>query len=247
MHALRPHSLNLCALLHLTVWRVRASLRVCVLQMLLLGGNRIRDEGVKAIIGAVRDDRELTTLGLQNNEIGVAGAKEIATAVGRMVTLTDLDLSGNAICGAASTGGGPPKPYTAAGVTALIEAARMSASLRRLNIDNNRLCGVWSDSYGAQQFGTYDVTGVEVVAELLRSRSASTLTHLSVSENAIGTLGGKALYHALLENEACPLKTLEVSAPPPQIHCRVRARYPHRATLHAHVQWLQRHRRHTWQ
>ena len=41
------------------------------LTTLLVGNNRIRDEGVKAIVNALRDDRELKCLGLQNNEIGI--------------------------------------------------------------------------------------------------------------------------------------------------------------------------------
>lgn len=180
------------------------------LSVLLLGGNRIRDEGVHAIVGALRDDKEITTLGLQNNEIGVHGAEEIATAVSAMRQLQDLNLSGNAICGVASNGGKQPLPYTIHGLTALIEAARVSPALRRLNLADNRLCGVWSDAFGSQQFGTYDPLGVETVADLLRSRTTSTLAHLDVSTNSIGPHGGRCLYEALRENEECPLVQLDV-------------------------------------
>ena len=84
-----------------------------------------------------------------------------------------------------------------------------SVSLKKLNIANNRLCGVWSDAYGAQQFGTYDPTGCSVVADLLRSKGG-TLTALDMSNNCIGPQGGKALYEALRENEECPLAFLDL-------------------------------------
>ena len=98
------------------------------LTTLLVGGNRIRDEGVHAIVGALRDDKEVSRLSLENNEIGSAGARELATAVGAMVALEDLNLCNNAICGAASCGGRPPAPYSAVGMRALVEGARVRES-----------------------------------------------------------------------------------------------------------------------
>jgi hypothetical protein len=180
------------------------------LSSLLIGGNKIRDEGVRAIVAALREDPELQVLHMPNNEIGTEGACELASAVGEMVSLADLDLSNNVICGAGSCGGRPPAKYTSAGVTAIIDAARRSRSLAKLNVSNNRLCGVWSDAYGNQQFGTYDPAGAEIIADLLRSRGASTLTHLDMSSNNIGTQGGKALYAALRQNEECPLTFLDL-------------------------------------
>ena len=87
---------------------------------------------------------------------------------------------------------------------------QVSVSLRKLNLSSNRLCGVWSDAYGGQQFGTYDQTGAEVVADLLRTREGSTLTHLDISSNGLGPVGGRALYEALRENDKCPLRLLDV-------------------------------------
>jgi hypothetical protein len=69
---------------------------------------------------------------------------------------------------------------------------------------------VWSDAYGGQQFGTYDSAGAEAVADLLRTREGSTLTHLDISSNGLGPVGGRALYEALRENENCPLKLLNL-------------------------------------
>lgn len=69
---------------------------------------------------------------------------------------------------------------------------------------------MWSDAYGGQQFGTYDSAGAEAVADLLRTREGSTLTHLDISSNGLGPVGGRALYEALRENENCPLKLLNL-------------------------------------
>ena len=117
------------------------------LTTLLLGGNRMRDEGVCAIVSALHDDRELRRLGLQTNEIGVRGAMELASAVAKMVALEELDLSGNMIAGVSSHGTNRSGKYTHEGIAAIIEAARVSASLRKLSIANNRICGCWSDAY----------------------------------------------------------------------------------------------------
>ena len=87
---------------------------------------------------------------------------------------------------------------------------QVSASLRKLNLSSNRICGVWSDAYGGQLFGTYDQTGAEVVADLLRTREGSTLTHLDISSNGLGPTGARALYEALRENSECPLRLLDV-------------------------------------
>ena len=109
-----------------------------------------------------------------------------------MAALQSLDLSANAICGVASYGGRPPAPYTSEGVAAILAAARESASLHTLSVANNRMCGVWTDSYGTQSFGTYAPAGVEVVAEMLGYEGKCTLTHLDVSSNGLGNHGGKA-------------------------------------------------------
>ena len=69
---------------------------------------------------------------------------------------------------------------------------------------------MWSDAYGGQQFGTYDPAGSEAVADLLRTREGSTLTHLDISSNGLGPAGGRALYEALRENENCPIKLLNL-------------------------------------
>ena len=94
-------------------------------------------------------------------------------------------------------------------MAAVIEGARKSKSLKKLNISNNRICGVWSDAYGSQQFGSYDPTGCEVVADLLRA-TTSTLTDLNMSANNIGPTGGKALYEALRQSEASVLRHLDL-------------------------------------
>lgn len=180
------------------------------LDTLLIGGNRIRDEGIHAIVGALRDDPEIVHLGLENNEIGAAGAMKLATAVGAMIALEDVNLSHNCICGAASVGGRPPTPYSAAGMSALVEGARVSSSLRRLNLSNNRICGQWSDAYGGQLYGTYDTAGAEAISDLLRTREGSTLTELDISNNSLGPVGGRAIYEALRENDGCPIKLLNL-------------------------------------
>ena len=72
------------------------------------------------------------------------------------------------------------------------------------------VCLVQSDSYGDQQWGSYNPHGVEIIADLLRSKDASTLTHLDVSANCIGVHGGKVLYEALRLTDACSLRQLDL-------------------------------------
>ena len=182
------------------------------LSVLNCGGNRIRDDGMRAILGALKDDPEMVTLNLSNNEIGITGAKDLATAVANMPSLEELDLGGNLLCGAGAIGGKAPLQYSADGIVSIIEATCVSKNLKRLSLANNRICGVWSDSFGSQQYGTYNQRGAEVVADLMRSGGAGkwTLTDLDISANNIGSHGGKVLYEALREQETCPLMSLDV-------------------------------------
>ena len=100
--------------------------------------------------------------------------------------------------------------FSAEGIAVIIQAACVSKSLKRLSLAANRLCGVWADSFGTQQYGTFNSQGVEVVADLLRSTETWTLAELDISSNQLGNHGGKVLYEALRENESCPLMALDV-------------------------------------
>ena len=135
-----------------------------------------------------------------------------------MTSLTSLNLSGNMLCGVStlSTADGPkaPDPYTAAALKAIVGAARKSGSLIELSLANNRVCGVWSDAYGKQQFGNFVADGISVLADLLRTPKVAdgatggadgrrmVLQRLDISYNTVGTTGAKIVYDAMRANHA---------------------------------------------
>ncbi|CAF4821771.1 unnamed protein product [Rotaria sp. Silwood1] len=64
-----------------------------------IGWNKITDKGAQHLADALKTNKTLTTLSLQNNGIGDIGAEFLANALSYSSTLTTLDLSRNEITG----------------------------------------------------------------------------------------------------------------------------------------------------
>ena len=60
-----------------------------------LSGNRIMDQGVRAIGAMLKANRAMQSLYLRNNAIGVDGARHLADALRVNKTLTTLNLKNN--------------------------------------------------------------------------------------------------------------------------------------------------------
>ena len=97
--------------------------------------NQIGDAGAKDLATALQTNRSLTTLDLHVNQIGDAGAKDLATALQTNTSLTTLDLHGNQI--------------GVEGAKALAEALHTNTSLTTLGLRHN-IIGV----EGATAFAT---------------------------------------------------------------------------------------------
>jgi hypothetical protein len=90
-----------------------------------LENNDIGAAGATALATALQTNTTLTSLDLANNNIGAAGATALATALQTNTTLTSLNLDGNYI--------------GASGATALAMALQTNVILTSLNLVNNRI------------------------------------------------------------------------------------------------------------
>jgi hypothetical protein len=84
--------------------------------------------------------------------------------------VSQLDLSGNELCGLDHRGGGT---YTAKGITAIADALCVNGGLTSIDLSNNQLYGVWTD-YRGQQHGTYTAEGFTAIADAMRVNGALT-------------------------------------------------------------------------
>ena len=85
----------------------------------------------------------------------------------RYVFTSQLDLSGNTLCGINRyTGAGT---YTAEGIKGIADALKGNASLTSLNLADNELCGL--DQYGQ---GTYTSEGIKAIADSLKGNASVT-------------------------------------------------------------------------
>ncbi|KAK3270513.1 hypothetical protein CYMTET_21093 [Cymbomonas tetramitiformis] len=186
------------------------------LNTLDLDWNAIGPEGAKALADALTPNAEgvfntsLNTLNLNGNNIGPEGAKALAVvltpnAEGVFNTsLNTLDLGFNGI--------GPE------GAKALADALTPNAegvfntSLNTLDLNSNQLCGLNFDGKG-----TYDASGIKVLAEALVFNTSLNTLKLSnnelcgVDQRGVGTYnasGIKALADALAFNTS--LNTLDL-------------------------------------
>ena len=107
--------------------------------------------------------------------------------------VSQLDLSGNKLCGLDSCGRGI---YSAEGITAIANALRVNGGLTSIDLSNNQLCGVWTDYRG--QHGTYTAEGITAIADAMRVNGG--LTRVDVRHNNIVGGGAAQLAAAVLGN-----------------------------------------------
>eukprot|EP00299_Pterocystis_sp_00344_P003679 c14444_g1_i1.p1 GENE.c14444_g1_i1~~c14444_g1_i1.p1 ORF type:complete len:316 (+),score=70.75 c14444_g1_i1:43-990(+) len=158
----------------------------CKLQGLMLGDNKITQLGAAKIANAMvqrAHDVPITTLGLGNNSIGLAGTEAIVEAMltGRC-PLTYLDLTGNQIG---------------------LEGARVIGNMLTHEKCKLRQLGIGNNDLGPD--------GAIVIADALKSgQCTQTLERLFMGDNKIGDVGGAAVSEALRSGE-CPLLILFIS------------------------------------
>ena len=92
-----------------------------------------------------------------------------------------LDLSSNKLCGVNDDGDGN---YTAEGIIALADALKVTASLTTLVLDDNLLCGVYSDGSG----GPFNADGLIAISAALKQNTS--LKTFSLAKNNL-TNGGQ--------------------------------------------------------
>ncbi|WP_425363971.1 hypothetical protein [Candidatus Tisiphia endosymbiont of Hybos culiciformis] len=137
---------------------------------LYLQNNKIGDAGAKDLAKPLKDNKSITTLDLSNNQIGAAEAKDLAEALKINQSITTLNLGGNQI--------------GAAGAKDLAEALKVNKSITNLSLNSNQI--------GA--------AGAKDLAEALKVNKS--ITNLSLNSNQIGAAGAKDLAEALKVNKS---------------------------------------------
>ena len=132
------------------------------LTTLNLDRNRIGDAGAAALAECLKCNTSLTTLNLGHNEIGDDGAAALAEWLKYNTSLTTLDLCGNGI-----------------GATALGDCLKFNTSLTTLNLNRN---GIGDN-------------GATALTECLRNNTS--LTTLDLCGNGIGVAGAAAFGECL--------------------------------------------------
>ncbi|MCC8399863.1 MAG: hypothetical protein LN563_04795 [Rickettsia endosymbiont of Platyusa sonomae] len=121
------------------------------LASLNLSSNYITNRAVKLIAKMLDSNKTLTNFDLSHNRIAVKGIKAIAEALKNNKTLTHLDLSYNCI--------------DAEGIKAIAEALKNNKTLTHLDLSGNRI----------------DAEGIKAIAEMLESNT--NLTNLNLGTN----------------------------------------------------------------
>ena len=147
------------------------------LTSLTLNKNSIGEAGASALSQALTANSSLTTLELRLNNIGNAGASSLSQALTANSSLTSLDLGANSIGDA--------------GASALFQALSANSSLISLHLDENSI-------------GEADVSSL---FQALKANSS--LAILNLRWNSIGDAGASSLSQALTANSS--LASLDLS------------------------------------
>ena len=138
---------------------------------------------VRAIPVQMMRDDSVSELDLRQRDIGVQGGMLLAHLVPVMNLVPVMGGKRKKRCRSSGSGG-----------------------LMSINLSDNLLCGIWTDSWGRQQ-GTYTAEGITAIADALRVDGA--LTKLSLAQNNLEEEGTKAICEALEQNTT--LKELDIS------------------------------------
>ena len=123
--------------------------------------------------------KSLTSINLENNQIGAEGGKALAEGIAVSKSLTSIDLCGNEI--------GPE------GATALGPAIAVSKSLTSIDVGFNSITGD-----GAQQLATVvlDKLNLEIFCSIpLKELRADSLSELNLNQKGVGVPGALILAH----------------------------------------------------
>ncbi|KAF9956626.1 hypothetical protein BGZ72_002637 [Mortierella alpina] len=158
--------------------RPKTSSCLCKLSIIIVPGS-LREKEIADLAEALKTNLSLTTLDLQGNAIGNDGAKALAAALEINSTMTTLNLTDNDI--------GP------LGANALAEALKTNSTLTTLNLRGNAI----GDD------------GAKALAAALKINS--TMTTLNLTYNGIGPLGANALAEALKTNSTLTALNLSLN------------------------------------
>eukprot|EP00900_Chrysochromulina_parva_P006654 jgi/Chrpa1/15990/Chrysochromulina_OHIO_Genome00024039-RA len=178
------------------------------------GNNGIGSVGGNAVAAMVAVTGALTSIDLSSNRLtnygkDMMGFKELAAALGANGALTALNLSSNdlkdegvrAVCEAiqsnketklASLNMGE-NDLGPVGATSVVAMVAVTGGLTKLDLSNNKLCGMDDDGEG-----TYNAEGITAIADALRVNGG--LTKIDLSRNRLGAEGAAALAPALAAN-----------------------------------------------
>jgi Ran GTPase-activating protein (RanGAP) involved in mRNA processing and transport len=176
---------------------------MAVLTELELGGNKIGDEGAKAIAEALSVNAVVTTLELFRNNIGDEGAKAIAEALKVTAVVTTLSLRCNTIGDEGANAIAEALKVTAVvtdlnlglndigdiGAKAIAEALKVNAVVTTLDLE-------WNISIG--------VKGAKAIAEALKANAV--LTKLALEYTSMGNAGKKAVRDAVKDRSGFVLE-----------------------------------------
>jgi len=143
-------------------------------------------EGITAIADALRVNGGLTALNLSSNRLKDEGVSAVCKAIqsNKETKLASLNMVFNSI-----------GPVGAKSVAAMVA---VTGGLTSINLSENYLCGIWTDSYSLYggQHGTYTAEGITAIADALRVNGG--LTSLDLSSNLLCGLDnrGRGTYTA---------------------------------------------------
>ena len=145
-----------------------------------INGNQIGSEGAKAIAEALEKNTTLKILNISDNKIGYKGVQYLAVALEYNTTLTTFDISYNNIGDI--------------GVQYLAKALEYNTTLTTFDISRNL---------------NISIKGVKALAEALTKNKKSALTTLNIEVINLDNIGSKVLIKALKDNKH--LTTLNIN------------------------------------
>jgi Ran GTPase-activating protein (RanGAP) involved in mRNA processing and transport len=163
------------------------------LQLLDLGKNDIRDDGVKILADTIKTTTTLKVLSLKDNKIGSKGIQMLAAAISASGTLSDLDLAYNKFGNEGTKYIAQTlKPSTVSKGLFGLQSTTIDSNVQMLYLQGNEI----GDG------------GVAFLCDAMKSNKS--LKHLFLQGNRIGERGIMELAH-ILSLKTCVLQTLDIS------------------------------------
>ncbi|CAE7210314.1 NLRC3 [Symbiodinium necroappetens] len=218
----------------------------------------------EAMNEALKTNSTLTSISLENNDIGVEGCKAICEALKSNSTLTSINLHGNRIDveGCKAMGEALKCNSTLAsinladchigdeGAEAICEALKCNSTLTSINLEGNvigdegaeAICEALETNSTLTSINLADCyigyVGAEAICEALKTNS--TLTIISLAECYIDDEGGKAICEALKSNSTLTSISLENNGISKQVLAEIKTRCPPNEAPEAAKAWTGR-------